>query len=1044
MRIRRSQSQWGSSGFLRLGVVLGLVAAGVITLIAARTVPAKPNASLAFAGQPVSPSPLTAEQRIARAEYWANRRGVQFGVPANALASAVSSVQATETAGLSSELAPSSVSLSWSFIGPLPIQNVRSNFGGTVFGPGFDATGRITAIATDPTTTGRLFVGAANGGVWMSTDGGSTFTSIGDNLPSPTIAIGALAIDAVNTTPPTLYVATGEGNGGCIDCYYGQGIFKTTDLGAHWTALSPGTFDHVGVSRLAIDASHNPPHLFAAATASTNSVGRTDPFFSEGDLSKGGLWRSTNGGTSWTQYSAATFGCQLGAATNPCPASDVVIDPSNPMNVWASIEFDNLFKSTDGGTTFNPECFTNDAPTCTFPSALSQLDRISIAVAPSSPSTVYAMIGAPDQKEFRDFRVTTNGGGTWMPQTPPTVTLGATTIDGNSNANSSQEFYDQTALVSPTSASTYFFGGVGIYESTNTGASFSFLAQNGGTHADQHALAIDKDNNTVYLGNDGGLYKFTISGISGGIATFTSLNNTALSAAQIQGIAPHPTDNTKVLAGLQDNGTIQYSGALPWNAVETGDGGVTLYDHSNPMMAYHTFARVGGAGVFAGVSSDGGSTWTDFFHNFSGSDAGFTFYPGLASDPNNAGHVLLGGQHVWSLNTGTGAYTQETTQDLTSGCGNGNCAIDDIEFVPGDQTRAWAISAQSGTFGFKVFNTTQAQTSAGVTWTDQTTHLGFSNTATQATCIAPDPNHTLIAYLGVSGFTAKTGVGHVFKTPDFGATWSRVDGNGGVSPLPDIPVLRLVVDKGDATGNTIYAGTDIGVFRTTDGGANWSAFNLGVIPPVPVFDLEQNDNGVIFAGTHGRGAFALMAASATPTATATSTATATATATKTATPTATATATAGTPTATATATATATPTATATATSTATPTMTPTPTPTPVAAPLKFTPGKLNFKKVTVGNGKLLKLTLSNATKSGPPITLTNATVPVTNPQEFGFPKSGGYTCFLNVAQLFPKQKCTLLLEFAPASTGPKFSSVTIMDNASNANQVIQLQGTGK
>ena len=121
-----------------------------------------------------------------------------------------------------------------------------------------------------------------------------------------------------------------------------------------------------------------------------------------------------------------------------------------------------------------------------------------------------------------------------------------------------------------------------------------------------------------------------------------------------------------------------------------------------------------------------------------------------------------------------------------------------------------------------------------------------------------------------------------------------------------------------------------------------------------------------------------------------------------------------------------------------------TPTPTPVAAPLKFTPRELNFKKVKVGNRKLQKLTLSNPTKSGPPITLANAIVSATNPQEFGFPKSGGYTCFLSVARLFPKQKCTLLLEFGPASTGPKFSSVTIMDNASNANQVIQLQGTGK
>ena len=195
------------------------------------------------------------------------------------------------------------------------------------------------------------------------------------------------------------------------------------------------------------------------------------------------------------------------------------------------------------------------------------------------------------------------------------------------------------------------------------------------------------------------------------------------------------------------------------------------------------------------------------------------------------------------------------------------------------------------------------------------------------------------------------------------------------------------------------------------------------------------------ATTTATGTATATATSGTPTATATRTATPTVTATATSTSTPMATATATT---TSTATATATQIATATATATSTATATVTPTPTPVAAPLKFTPRELNFKKVKVGNGKLQKLTLSNPTKSGPPITLANAIVSATNPQEFGFPKSGGYTCFLSVARLFPKQKCTLLLEFGPASTGPKFSSVTIMDNASNANQVIQLQGTGK
>ena len=75
-----------------------------------------------------------------------------------------------------------------------------------------------------------------------------------------------------------------------------------------------------------------------------------------------------------------------------------------------------------------------------------------------------------------------------------------------------------------------------------------------------------------------------------------------------------------------------------------------------------------------------------------------------------------------------------------------------------------------------------------------------------------------------------------------------MDGAGGASPLPDVPTLRILVDETDSSGNTLLAGTDIGVFRSSDAGATWAAFNLGVIPAVPVFDLEQNQNGLIFTG----------------------------------------------------------------------------------------------------------------------------------------------------------------------------------------------------
>jgi hypothetical protein len=170
-------------------------------------------------------------------------------------------------------------------------------------------------------------------------------------------------------------------------------------------------------------------------------------------------------------------------------------------------------------------------------------------------------------------------------------------------------------------------------------------------------------------------------------------------------------------------------------------------------------------------------------------------------------------------------------------------------------------------------------------------------------------------------------MGHIFVTTDFGGSWTQADGNPTLqSPppanaLPDVPVLRLLVDRNDPTAATVLAATDIGIFRTTDGGNTWAPFNLGVIPAVAVFDLEQNLNGVVFAATHGRGIFELSGEGSpgpSPTATIAPTKTPSATPTPSITPTATRT---GTPTATRTATPTATTTATITATPTATATV---------------------------------------------------------------------------------------------------------------------------
>ena len=143
-----------------------------------------------------------------------------------------------------------------------------------------------------------------------------------------------------------------------------------------------------------------------------------------------------------------------------------------------------------------------------------------------------------------------------------------------------------------------------------------------------------------------------------------------------------------------------------------------------------------------------------------------------------------------------------------------------------------------------------------------TNHLPFTFflSSTQATGITIDPTNAAAAYLTLSGSRAATGVGHLYRTTNFGSSWSMLDGPfGGLSSIPDVPALRVMVDRSDVTGATLYLGTDIGVYRSTDSGAAWSGFNQSTLPPVPVFDIEQNDNNLIFVGTHGRGAYAMQA-----------------------------------------------------------------------------------------------------------------------------------------------------------------------------------------
>jgi hypothetical protein len=734
------------------------------------------------------------------------------------------------------------------------------------------------------------------------------------------------------------------------------------------------------------------------------------------------------------------------------------------------------------------------------------------------------MLGAVDGSEFADLFVSFDSGITWNPQsimTPslPYYTSNGVTIDGNSSLDFSQSFYDQAMLVSPSDASTVYFGGVGLYEAaSNYGHSWTFLAPNGGIHPDIHALVWNPFDSTVLVGTDGGLFRFNPSG--GTSPTFVSLNQ-QINASLIQGIGAHPTDATKLVAGFQSNGTQVYGGNIStWTAPdsETGDGGFAFFDPNAANFVYHTFSldELGQPGnqALISVSSDGGVTWCSnptgvspcnvqdmewsqaLIDQITGAnDPGPVYYPPIAVDPAVAQRVLFAASSIYESTDATAHWTQQTDQDLTSG-GNSSvqegtacaavqppdspqeCALEDLEFGPVDGQHGhplWtlAMSNLDGTVAFAINNTVQANMDInsnpphGAFWSDVTAGMDtvlkktntFGSLSTQATSIALDPHNSNVAYLGLSGFTADTDVGHIYKTVNFGTTWTEADGNSVMAGqngnpgtivqnpngLPDIPVLKLLVDSTDDSGTgaacggskcskSLFAGTDLGVFHSSDGGVTWQTFSTGM-PGVPVYDLAQNNNGVIFAGTHGRGAFQLATSAATTSATPTPTRTPTAAATRTPTPTPTpARTTTPTPTPTPGMTTTSTPTPTSMSTGSATPTPTPAGTATPNGAKISV-PGALVLPSGGIGLGisTTKNLVIKNIGKTGNLI----GTVTISQPgSAFNLTTPASF----NIA---PHAAATETVTYTPASLNDSAMMTISSNDPKRGSLAVKLTGRG-
>ncbi len=634
------------------------------------------------------------------------------------------------------------------------------------------SSGRLTAIAVHPNDPNTIYVGGAQGGVWKTINGGATWVPRTDNECS--LAMGSIAIDPVN--PEIVYAGTGEQHFSG-DSYYGCGVLRSGDGGATWVQLGASIFQTTSgrarISRVVIDP--------VTAGSTVNTI-----VFVASDF---GVYRSANSGATWTPVLDGT-------------ATDLVMDPSNSQLLYAGRWADGISKSTDGGLTWNPA--NNGFPTTT-------LGRVNLAIAPSSPQTLYASVHDSSSGQLLGFYKTADGATTWM----------RTDTAAGRPSCGSQCWYDMTLAVDPTNADVVYFGGISLFRSQNGGGTFSSIS--GPIHVDQHILVFDPSNpNVLYVGNDGGIYKTTNGGSS-----WETLNTTLSITQFYPGISLHPTNPNIAMGGTQDNGTLGYVAMGVWEKFMGGDGGYTAIDFNNPSTLYAEFQWNAG-GSFSGPrrSDDGGASFIRKVNGIITTDRAL-FIPPIVMDPTNSETLYFGTFRVYKTTDRADLWTV-ISPDLTTGG-----RVSAIAVAESDPDVIYV-----GTSRGRV----QRTTDGGANWSIIT---GAVVPQRFVKDIAIDPANEDVAYLTVSGF----GTGHVFKTADGGTTWQDVSGN-----LPDLPVNAVLIESG--TPDNIYIGTDLGAFVSTDAAATWSTFNDG-LPLVAVFDLAINStSGLLLAGTHGRGMFA--------------------------------------------------------------------------------------------------------------------------------------------------------------------------------------------
>ncbi len=735
---------------------------------------------------------------------------------------------------------PSLNGVVWKSIGPSPFKAGSSYY-----------NGRVNSIAIHPYNGNVVYMGTPTGGVWQSKNGGTTWTSLTDH--EPMLAIGepsAITIDPNNTNVVYVGNSTAVNNttgaeGSALDVT--QGIMKSTDGGGSWIVLGSGyPPGNTGNANLFVGR-----NIYSIIVDPANS----NRLYLASNI---GLYRSTDGGLNWT------IGTNGGGV-----AESLALDPSSPTGarvLFAGINSTGVKRSTDGGLTWTTVLTT---ATTALANALTPhntvtsnagIGKVAVALAPpASP---------PNAAGVQVVYLTIEGnGGNFIP-TPYTPILGIfqSTDQGTNwalrSANAPpalqcQCFYTNTIAVDPASpgngtTDTVYWGGTNTFRSDDGGATFSDVTN--GIHADSHAWAFTPQGagnpSIVFAGNDGGIFKSTDKGATwtGTGAGPATINGGGLQSTQIYHMDVKSNATADVtLNANQDNGTVKGTGSLLWNLTNGGDGLDVVFAKATTDDA---FAINNGGPTHSGNSGD---TWSGISGDLPG-DQIQIFRNTMNVDPNTTSTLYFSGAATPAKVTPpTPAIAGQLWQSTNGGTNWRNITQFTAISTVGPSTVA-AVNSNNVAVavGGKVFVSTNALAStvgppSGVVFTDITRDLPGRS----VTRIAFDPIDPTVIYATLSGF----GGGHVFATTIGGSGWTDI------SPAVDVPFNGIALD-GATNPTTIYVGTDLGVYRSVDGGSSWTTLDQPHFPNCPVSDLQINPTAhVLRASTYGRGTFEFAPAS---------------------------------------------------------------------------------------------------------------------------------------------------------------------------------------